>query len=154
MGTRGIASPGIWLAGARAGSGTPVPPRGWAAGSPWLPARHWPPGVGATGLGTVSLDPALRQSPAPHFEAEPPEGEASGPGIFSSLSTCSFCCHPTLQQACSHAGGQGSSPRKGSCSLLRSSLSFRGPVPHTPDTARALTRCQAWVHTLPGIIRQ
>jgi len=109
------------------------------------------PGAGSCGAGGCAPGPGaalLTLSPFNSLQ-ESPQGE---PG-FGALSTRSFLWHPAFQAICSYAWGQDRSPCKGSCSPLQSFLSFRGLVPRNPSTARTPSRCQAWVRTLPGVVR-
>lgn len=89
MGTRGIASRGICVAGASAGSDALSPP--WdravgAHGSCWADLHRPPRGLGAAGMGAVPWDPSLRRSPPPCSEAcmiaKSLEGEAGELGAF------------------------------------------------------------------------
>lgn len=112
MGMRGIASRGICVAGERAGPGA-APCR-----LPWARQQREPASACPTDLHQpwelCPRDLALPQSPRPRPEACVSAWRARQVWwrFLSTLSTCSFLCHPTLEEVCSQAWGQGSSPFK------------------------------------------
>lgn len=91
MGTRGIASPGICVAGARAGSSALSPPQGRAAGAcGCLPG--WPapaPGAGSRGAGSCALGPGAAPVPYSPFwglhDCQVPGGTGRCAGAFYTL---------------------------------------------------------------------